>query len=128
MSYIDYRFKFADLPMALSAMQELRTIGILSSAGLPQNMLGDPRDAAGNVVPSGSPDTAFSGRRGSPASSYVDEISGQTVQVFARGDPGFWYIGIRSSVPPSEITFDPATYGLVATDPDESAAVLGVWA
>jgi hypothetical protein len=46
----------------------------------------------------------------------------------AAGEAGMFYIAIRTDVQPSDIPFDPAALGLIATTPDESAAVLGVWA
>jgi hypothetical protein len=126
--YFDYRFKFTDLTKALGAMQELRTVGILSATGLPENMLGDARDATGNVVDRGDPEAAFAGRKGRAAFTYTDDMTQQSVTVPACGDPDSWYIHIRATVSPSDLTFDPTTYGLVPSDPDESAAVLGVWA
>ena len=91
-------------------------------------MLGDFRDVSGSVVDSASGSVAWKGKPGAAASSYTDPDTHQAVDVPARGDPAFYYIHIRSDVPPSALPFDPAAFGLVPSDPIESAAVLGVWA
>ena len=49
MSYFDYRFKFTDLSRALGMLVALRTAGVLGAGELPDNMLGDPRNAAGVI-------------------------------------------------------------------------------
>jgi hypothetical protein len=128
MEYYDYLFDFpaTGLSDALQALAALRQAGILDSQ-LPQNMLGDPRDANGNVVDRSNPDAMFVGRPGTAATNYTD-LNGDTVNVPAVGDPTRFYIAIRSTVAPDQIPFNPATYGLTVTDPATSAAVLGVWA
>lgn len=124
-TYTDYRYKFpiSGLSQALQAMAQLRTAGLLGKGDLPQNMLGDLRDTSGNVSTS---TPAWAGRPGRAAYSYTDPVTKQTVNVPASGDPGYYYIHIRSDV--SSLPFDSSTYGLVVSDPTESAAVLGVWA
>lgn len=125
-AYFDYRFKFSDLPRALEALAALRAAGIMGHETIPQNMLGEPRDSSGaNTTDEAS--VAWVGRMGIPATSYVDE-NGQTVDVPAVGDPTMYYVAIRSSVPPSKVPVDPASYGLETCSAAESAAVLGVWA
>jgi hypothetical protein len=125
--YYDYLFKFplASLTTALEALTALRSANIIVDGDIPTNMLGDPRDASGNVVTSGP---AFVGRLGIAATSYIDPSTQQSVAVSARGDPDYWYVAIRSDVDPSSIPFDPSSYGLQTCDPTENAAVLGVWA
>lgn len=125
-AYFDYRFKFADLSRALLGFAPLRVAGILPLDGIPQNMLGDPRDATGAYT-TDPEKIAWIGRKGTAASSYTDE-NGQTVNVPAVGDPTLFYVAIRSDVPPDKIGVDPADFGLEVCDPAESAAVLGVWA
>lgn len=126
--YIDYRFKFTDLAVSLGAMAQLRAAGILSATGLPENMLGDPRNANGDIVDRGDPAAAFAGRKGTAAFGFTDPDTQRSVTVPARGDPAYWYIHIRSEIPSSALGFNPATYGLVPSDAGESAAVLGMWA
>lgn len=122
--YTDYRYKFptVGLTKAVEALNVLRTAGLLGAEALPENMLGDTIRLGGAVV--------AKGRTGRPAFSYVDELTGQTVNVLAQGDPNMTYIHIRSSTDPTELPadFSPAAFGLIATTPEESATVLGVWA
>jgi hypothetical protein len=124
-AYFDYNFRFpiAGLPLALTAMLGLQAYGLLDAGDIPPNMLGDPRDQDGNIVASAP---AFVGRPGTAASSYVD-MNGTTVTIPAKGDLGFYYIAIRAMVDPTTLPFDPTVFGLTPSDPDESAAVLGVW-
>jgi hypothetical protein len=121
----DHRFKFtlASLPQALTALTALRQIGLVGAGDIPQNMLGDPRDTQGNVVTTAP---AFVGRQGIPASSYTDP-QGTIITIPAKGDPGCWYVAIRTQVDPSTLPLNPADYGLETCPADESAAVLGVW-
>lgn len=125
-TYMDYRFKFpiTGLAKALEAMAELRTAGLLGKGNLPQNMLGDLRDTSGNAV---SANAAWAGRPGRAAYTYTDTYTNKQISVPAAGDPGYYYIHIRAEGV-SSLPFDPSAYGLVASDPTESAAVLGVWA
>jgi hypothetical protein len=129
MTDTDYRFKFplTGLSLALEALAALRAANIITSGKLPDNMLGTPRDAAGVAIVDGS-DPAFRGGPGRAAISYTDPDTQQVIDVPAAGDPGYWYVAIRSTTPPSDVPFDPTTYGLIPCDADESAAVLGVWA
>jgi hypothetical protein len=55
-------------------------------------------------------------------------MDGQPMPIPASGEASMFYIAIRTDVQPSEIPFDPAALGLIATTSEESAAVLGVWA
>ena len=127
MTYTDYRFKFSDLTTGLNALSALATAGLLDPDGLPENMLGDPRDAEGNVVSLDDRTLAWKGGRGTPAGSYVAE-DGTTVAVPPLGDGASWYVHIRSVVPEDQLPIDPSEYGMSVTDPAESAEVLGVWA
>lgn len=116
----DYRFRFPvdGLAIALDALDALRDIGVLE-ADRPANMLGERRDTAGNVVPSGA---AWRGGRGSLPVTTPDGT------IPAKGDPDWFYIHVRSPVGPAALgEFDPADYGFVATAAEELAEVLGVW-
>jgi hypothetical protein len=128
--YNDYRFKFplASLGTALQALAALRAANIIMDGNLPANMLGDPRDNSGNNVTADDNTLTFFGRTGQPAITYIDPDTQQQITQPAIGDPNYWYVAIRSTTTPSEIPFDPTVYGLIPCDPDESAAVLGVWA
>jgi hypothetical protein len=123
-TYADYRYRFplAGLLLAAEAFTALRLVGVLPPDGLPDNMLGEPVLLNGAVI--------TAGRAGRAALEYTDPDTEQLVQLPAAGDPAFVYVHIRSLVQPEQLPagFDPAAFGLVATSPDESAAVLGVWA
>jgi hypothetical protein len=133
---MDYLWTFprTGLDKALTGLTALRIELGLPSGTLPGNALGDPRDASGAVVtplpaddlakPAPDP-TAWIGRPGSAASSYED-MDGKTIDVPARGDPSKYYMHIRTGQDVEK--FDPSQYGLMPSDPAESAAVLGVWA
>jgi len=125
-TYYDYRFRFTDLVRALQAIQALRNGGLLPPQGLPTNMLGDPRNASGDYEPDPAL-VAFCGRKGSAEMHFRTEDGDDDV-VPARGDPAYWYVAIRSDIPPQRLNLNPADFGLEVTDPAESAAVLGVWA
>lgn len=102
----DYRFRFTDLSLALDALAELRTAGILPAGeACPANMLGEPIDANGD------------------ACAIADAVCRA-----AQDAEGVWHIVIRSEVPPTAIPFDPAGYGMVPESAEDSAAILGVWA
>lgn len=119
--FYDYRFKTANLPGALAAIDALRTPAILGYADGPDNMLGDViNDAEGNPV--------LRARQGRAGYSVTDPDTGQVVTVPARGDPALWYLAIRTLMAPAEVPFDPAIYGLMPCGSDESRAVLGGWA
>jgi hypothetical protein len=142
-TWYDYRLMFpvAGLAQALTFLAAVRTAGFMGGTGaLPDNMLGDPRDASGNIV-TARDDTgalvghAFTGRPGGAAFSYTDPTTGVTVNVPAAGDPTMMYVAIRSPVSPAQsaalqasLGLNPATYGITPSDPTVSGAVLGVWA
>lgn len=123
----DYRFKFAtaDLALALGALSALREAGTLANGGLPDNMIGDPMDATGQPVPREG--AAWFGRRGAAAVTFPDPGGGGDITVPQRGDPGSFYVHIRSIVAPGDLGLNPAEFGLIPTSVDESAIVLGVW-
>jgi hypothetical protein len=143
-TWYDYRLMFpvAGLAQALTFLAAVRTAGFMGGTGaLPDNMLGDPRDASGNIVTATDPLTGalighvFTGRPGIAAFSYTDPISGAVVNVPAAGDPTMIYVAIRSPVSPAQsaalqasLGLNPATYGIMPSDPTVSGAVLGVWA
>jgi hypothetical protein len=96
---------------------------VLDPGEVPANMLGDPQQ-----VTVDSTTVTIRARQGWAASSCTDPDSGLVVNVPGAGDPTQWYLSIRSYVPPGTQPVDPTAYGLVVSDPAESAAVLGVWA
>lgn len=131
----DYRFKTDNLPLALLAIDALRDAGVLAPEGAPINMLGDPLPdrpdlrgrqgwAGGWVTPTEPvplpplPGEDVSAGMAVPPPYYVPP----------GGDAGWWYVAIRSAVPPEALTIDPALFALVPVDEAESASVLGVWA
>jgi len=118
----DYRFKFrvADLDLALEAMVVLRLAGILTTEH-PINMLGEPRGAQGQIVT--EEEALFRGSRGTLAVTTPDGV------IPAKGDTGWFYIHIVSTVSPDVALaeLDPADFGLEATTAAESAEVLGEW-
>jgi len=125
----DHRWNFptSGLALALDGLAALR-----AGLGLSENALGDQRNAAGalaTVTVDGmrsTSDAVWTGRPGSAATSYSDELSGKTVEIPAKGSPDRYYMHIRTD---SEAPgFDPAAYGLADTDLTESADVLGIWA
>ena len=111
---VDYRLSFpvTTLGTGISGLRALRE----AEGGNAQNALGDPRDASGNIVypdpnaPIGTPPPdVWYGRPGSPASTFTD-LSGNVVQVPARGDPSLYYVHIRSELPAGK--FDPTQHGM----------------
>ena len=129
-----WNFPVTGLALALEGLDALRAELGLAPGTVPGNALGDRRDATGAIVTplpaddvtKPAPDvTAWIGRPGSAASSYKD-MNGQDVEVPAKGDPGCYYMHIRTDR--DAPGFDLAAYGLEPTDPATSAAVLGVWA
>jgi hypothetical protein len=135
--YFDYRLNFptTGLALALEGFDALRAeLGIETNALL-GHMLGDPRDANGNIaIPQprdidDPPDTSvvWVGRPGMAAYTYTDP-NDEVVEVPAKGDPSRYYMHIRTADDHSATAFDPSAYGMAPTDPAESAAVLGVWA
>jgi hypothetical protein len=134
-TYSDYRLNFsvADLALALEGFDALRgELGIETNTLL-GHMLGDLRDADGNVVNPVDDDpqstrVVWVGRPGMAAYTYTDPITDQIIEVPAKGDPARYYMHIRTETDRTTVTTDLTQYGMVATDPAESAAVLGVWA
>lgn len=126
--YYDYRLRFpvARLPDVITAIASLRAEARRIIRDLPDNMLGDPRDAQGNTVSDGS--EVWRGCRGRPATSYTDPDTGIVTNVPAIGNVNNCYVHIRIHVPPARIPFDPADYGLVVVPQAVSEALLGVWA
>ena len=116
-AFTDYRFKVPALADAAAALAALQAAGLVSPGDAPVNMLGCPV-----VVTVGGLDVTIRAARGRPAR---DTVVGTLP---AAGDPAFWYLAVRTEVPPGDVPFDPTTLGLVPCDPAESAAVLGVWA
>jgi hypothetical protein len=112
--YTDYRFKFpvANYAAVTAQMPAFRNWlrNALAYVGT-ENMLGDGFNAQGQQVDDPA-DAVIFGRRG---------VAG------GQGDPAFVYFHFRAVAPPGGLPFNPATYGIVATTPAESAAVLGVW-
>jgi hypothetical protein len=136
-TYFDYRLNFlvTDLALALDGFDALRAELGIETNTLLWHMLGDLRDADGNVVVpqprdiGEPPDTSvvWIGRSGIAAYTYTDP-NDRVVEVPARGDPARYYMHIRTETDHTTVTTDLTQYGMTATDPDESAAVLGVWA
>lgn len=111
---------------------------------LPDNSLGDPRDANGKTVGDvgtlistdafgNLTNVVFRGRPGIPAFSYTDP-NGDTVNVAAVGDITKMYMAVRAPVTQAQLTavlaslgHNLAFYGITATDPALSAQILGVW-
>ena len=122
-----WNFPTAGLALALEGLDALRA-DLGTEAAL--NALGDPRDAEGNIAPpfdgSNTP-PAWVGRPGTAATSYDDPLAGKTIELPAKGDPGKYYMHLRTDRDTSA-GFDPEAYGLAVTVPAESAAVLGIWA
>jgi hypothetical protein len=135
--HFDYRLNFptTGLALALEGFDALRAELGIETNTLLGHMLGDPRGADGNIVvpPVRSiddpPDTSvvWVGRPGMAAYTYTDP-NDEVVEVPAKGDPSRYYMHIRTMDDHGAVAFDPAQYGLLPTDPVESAAVLGVWA
>ena len=125
--YFDYRYKFPDVADIVGALDALRASGLIGD-GLPNNMLGDPRDDAGEWT-SEDPQTAtWRGCKARPAITYTDPDTNQPETVGPTGDGHSWYVHIRSEIPPDHADFDPSAHNMTEADPAESAQVLGVWA
>ena len=119
--WYDYRFKTLDLAGAFAAIDALRTLAILGYADGPDNMLGDPmEDGEGNMV--------LRARQGRAGATVTDPDTGEDIVILPAGEPGVWYLAIRTLMQPGDVPFNPAIYGLTPCDPDESRAVLGAWA
>jgi hypothetical protein len=136
--YSDYLWNFRKIGLAraLKGLDALRAQLSLDTNAMLGDMLGDPRDANGNVVVSPPPavgeppDTSvvWVGRAGIAAYSYTNPATDELVEVPAKGDPSRYYMHIRSLTGAEAVGFNPADYGLTPTDPFESAQVLGLWA
>lgn len=133
-TYTDYRYKFSDLAIGIAGLTALGNAGLFdASDGPPTNALGDLRNSAGGIIASPYDDAGaliagvWRGGKGTPASSFTDDNTGETVTVSARGDGTSWYVDIRSAIA-SISGFDPTAYGMTPVDAGESAEVLGVWA
>jgi len=130
----DHRWNFptSGLALALDGLAALRAELGLSEDAMLHNALGEQRNAAGDVATItvdgvlATSDAVWTGRPGSAAISYSDELSGKTIDIPAKGSPDRYYMHIRAVL--EAPGFDPAAYGLVDTDPTESAEVLGIWA
>jgi hypothetical protein len=118
---MDYTFKAPSLAVIGNALAALQASGLVGANSGPSNMLGalSVNDANGNML--------FRYGVGRAAVT-VTGMDGHPMTIPAAGDPGMFYIAIRTDVQLSEIPFDPAALGLIATTSEESAAVLGVWA
>jgi len=118
---MDYTFKAPSLAVIGNALAALQASGLVGANSGPSNMLGQMLvdDAQGNPL--------FRYGMGRAAVT-VPGMDGGPMTIPAAGDIGMFYIAIRTDVQPSEIPFDPAALGLIATTSEESAAVLGVWA
>jgi hypothetical protein len=134
-TYFDYRLNFptTGLALALEGFDALRAELMIETNTLLGHMLGDPRDADGNVVNPVDDDpqstrVVWVGRPGMAAYTYTDPITDQIIEVPAKGDPARYYMHIRTETDRTTVSTDLTQYGMVATDPAESAAVLGVWA
>ena len=131
----DYLWNFptTGLALALQGLDALRAELSLPPNAMPGNALGDPRDAEGNVVVVPLSDeqredsVVWVGRPGMAAYTYTDP-NNVVVEVPAKGDPGRYYMHIRTADDLGAVAFDPSQYGMVVTGRAESAAVLGVWA
>ena len=118
---MDYTFKASSLAVIGNALAALQASGLVGANSGPSDMLGSlsVNDAHG------SPLFRYGIGR---AALTVTGMDGAPMPTPAVGEPGMFYIAIRTAVQPSAIPFDPAALGLIATPPAESAAVLGVWA
>ena len=133
-TYFDYRLNFptTGLALALEGFDALRAELGIETNTLLGHMLGDLRDTDGNVVNPVDDDprstrVVWVGRPGMAAYTYTDP-NDQVVEVPAKGDPARYYMHIRTETDQTTVTTDMTQYGMVATDPAESAVVLGVWA
>ena len=118
---MDYTFKAPSLAVIGGALAALQALGLVGKNSGLSNMLGQMLvdDAQGNPL--------FRYGMGRAAVTVLG-MDGGPMTIPAAGDPGMFYIAIRTDVQLSEIPFDPAALGLIATTLEESAAVLGVWA
>jgi len=117
---MDYTFKAPSIAVITDALAALQASGLVGANSGPSDMLGQLSvdDAQGNRL--------FRYGVGRAAMT-VTGMDGKPMTIPAAGEAGMFYIAIRTDVQPSDIPFDPAALGLIATTPDESAAVLGVW-
>jgi len=116
----DYRYRFPE-----SAWGDAVLFMHLVTEGRITNMLGDPLSET--AEPALASDAAVFARKGIAERNGIDP-TGEPVTYPATGLPGWWYVHVRADIPPEALPADPAAWGFVATSPEESAAVLGVWA
>lgn len=118
---MDYTFKAPSLAVLETALAALQQSGLVGPNAGPNNMLGtlSVADAGGNIL------FRYGVGRAAFSATMPDN---SVVTMPGAGDPAMFYVAIRADVPPSDIPFDPAALGLVATSAEESEAVLGVWA
>jgi len=116
---MDWTYKAASLTVIAKALAALQASGLVGADSGPANMLGplSVDDAQGNPL------FRYGVGRAAVGATAPD---GSKVTIPAIGEPNMVYIAIRA--PAVDVPFDPAALGLIATTPDESAAVLGVWA
>lgn len=116
---MDYTFKATSLAVIGNALAALQASGLVGADSGPANMLGalSVNDAKGNIL------FRYGVGRAAVGATAPD---GGKITIPGAGDPGMVYIAIRAD--DVAIPFDPAALGLIATTPEESAAVLGVWA
>jgi len=105
--------------MIAKALAALQASGLVGTNSGPANMLGpfSVDDAQGNPL------FRYGVGRAAVGATAPD---GGKITIPAIGEPGMVYIAIRA--PAVDVPFDPTRLGLIVTTPDESAAVLGVWA
>jgi|GEM_PF-6097309 len=116
---MDYTFKAPSLAVIGNALAALQASGLVGANSGPSDMLGSMSvdDAQG------SPLFRYGVGR---AAVTVTGMDSQPMTIPAAGEASMFYIAIRAA--DVAIPFNPAALGLIATTPEESAAVLGVWA
>ena len=122
--YVDltYSFPISGLATALGGLAALQAAGVLADGTTIANEIGDAYAADGTpatTAANGNSNMAFRGKPGDPSTT-------------PPTDPTQMYVAFRATdTQATQVAgagIDPATYGLVVTTPQESAAVLGVWA
>lgn len=117
---MDYTFKAPSLAIIGKALAALQASGLVGANSGQSDMLGPLLQVDANDV------HLFRYGMGMAAITYTMP-DGAVITRPAIGEPGMFYVAIRTDVPPSAIPFDAAALGLIATTPNESAAVLGGW-
>ena len=117
MSNVYLRFPVTGTAQATAALAALKAAGVWDGPNpFPLNMLGTQIPGAPNGI---------RGAQGVAAGSYTD-AHGNTVNTPARGDPGYFYIGVRTDLPDTDFAAFPfASFGLEVVNPDVAATVLG---